>query len=130
MQRFREDGERTGISYLYGHPRIGRPRKVSIDTVRNIIRKTLQESSSFFPVQIQQKIKQETGVEYHITYTRKLLHRLNFSSKTSSPIHVRQANKKAAHNWKYNTKNKILCLKKAGFTTTRRILFFVRGHAW
>ena len=70
VQQFQDGGERIGINCLCDHPITSRQRKVPIYTVVKIIQKTLQESTFVLPIQIQQKLKQETGVEYHIIHIR------------------------------------------------------------
>ena len=65
---------------------------------------------------LQQRIRKETGVKLHITYVRKIMRQYNLSPKAPQKVHVNRAGKKAVQNWKYRFNKRVSRLEPEGFT--------------
>ena len=103
-----------GLEGLRDLPKSGRPRRILRDTLDGIMAKVAY--CGIIPVDLQQRIRKETGVKLHITYVRKIMRQYNLSPKTPQKIHVNRAGKKAVQNWKYRFNKRVSCLEQEGFT--------------
>ncbi len=121
VSRFEVDG----LDGLYDHPRSGRPRTISqtrIDAIMSKVMLTL-----FTPVMLQQSIFYSTGVKFHITYIRKVMHQYGMSAKTAQKYHINHASVSAVKSWQQRIRKRISHLKKNGFIIAMTDeAFFVR----
>ena len=121
VDRFKVDG----LDGLYDHPRSGRPSaipKKQMDSIMSRVMLTL-----FTPVMLQQTILYSTGIKFHITYVRKIMHQYDMSVKTAQKYHVNHASVAAVRSWQQRMKKRIPHLKKRGFTIAMLDeAFFVR----
>ena len=102
-----------GLEGLRDLPKSGRPRRILRDTLDGIIAKVAY--CGIIPVDLQQRIRKETGVKLHITYVRKIMRQYNLSPKAPQKVHVNRAGKKAVQNWKYRFNKRVSRLQE-GFT--------------
>ena len=109
LRRF-DDGGLEGLRDL---PRCGRSRKIPRKVLDEIIAEVV--NSPFTPVELQQYIKMKTGVNFHITYIRKIMCQYNLTPKVAQQIHINRADRKAVYNWRYRLKQQISRLEKKGF---------------
>ena len=103
-----------GLEGLRDLPRSGRPRRILRDTLDGIMAKVAY--CGIIPVDLQQRIRKETGVKLHITYVRKIMRQYNLSPKAPQKVHVNRAGKKAVQNWKYRFNKRVSRLEQEGFT--------------
>ena len=103
-----------GLEGLRDLPKSGRPRRILRDTLDGIIAKVAY--CGIIPVDLQQRIRKETGVKLHITYVRKIMRQYNLSPKAPQKVHVNRAGKKAVQNWKYRFNKRVSRLEQEGFT--------------
>ena len=73
VNRFEVDG-------LYDRPRSGRPCTISKKRMDCIMSKVML--TLFTPVMLQQSIFYSTGVKFHITHIRKIMHQYDMSAKS------------------------------------------------
>ena len=105
-----DEGSLEGLRDL---PRSGRPRRISRETIEQIINKTVQPKCT--PAGLQKRIHEETGTKLHITYIRKIMRMYDLSPKESQRVHINRAGKKAVQNWQYRFKKQVPRLEKDGF---------------
>ena len=121
VDRFKVDG----LDGLYDHPRSGRPcaiPKKQMDSIMSRVMLTL-----FTPVMLQQMIFDSTGIKFHITHVRKIMHQYGMSAKTAQKYHINHASVTAVRSWQQRMKERIPRLKKRGFTIAMLDeAFFVR----
>lgn len=110
VERFKEGG----IVALRDLPRPGRPSRVERGEMERIMRGA--SGSRTIATALQQDIRQKTGVSFHITYVRKLMHRYGLTPKAATAIHVNRAGSRAVNSWRHRAKRRISRLKTAGFT--------------
>ena len=103
-----------GLEGLRDLPKSGRPGRILRDTLDGIIAKVAY--CGIIPVDLQQRIRKETGVKLHITYVRKIMRQYNLSPKAPQKVHVNRAGKKAVQNWKYRFNKRVSRLEQEGFT--------------
>ena len=103
-----------GLEGLRDLPRSGRPRRILRDTLDGIMAKVAY--CGIIPVDLQQRIRKETGVKLHITYVRKIMRQYNLPPKAPQKVHVNRAGKKAVQNWKYRFNKRVSRLEQEGFT--------------
>ena len=111
VRRFKEGG----LDALRDLPKSGRPCKVQHKRMDKIVNELVSQDKRTTPVMLQQEIKKKTGIKFHITYVRKIMHQYNLTPKRPNRIHINSADSKAVSNWKYRTKKIISRLKKKGF---------------
>ena len=70
----------------------------------------------FTPIMLQQIIFDSTGIKFHITYVRKIMHQYGMSAKTAQKYHINHASVAAVRSWQQRMKKRIPRLKKSGFT--------------
>ena len=117
--------EEHGIDGLYDIPRSGRPRTISQTRMDCIMSKAML--TLFTPVMLQQTIFHSTGVKFHITHIRKIMHSYGMSAKTTQKYHINHASVSAVKSWQQRIKKRISRLKKNGFTIAMEDeAFFVR----
>ena len=56
------------------------------------------------PVELQERIRKETGASLYITHARKIMHQYDLSPKRPQRAHINRASKKAVQNWQYHLK--------------------------
>ncbi len=116
---------RFEIDGLYDHPRSGRPRIISQTRMDAIMSKAML--TLFTPIMLQQSIFYSTGVKFHITHIRKIMHQYGMSAKTAQKYHINHASISAVRSWQQRTKKRISRLKKKGFVIAMADeAFFVR----
>ncbi len=106
--------EEGGIAALRDLPRAGRPASVRPKALEKIMDGACREKTT--PAQVRQKIREKAGVEFHITYVRKLMVRHGLSGKRAARVHVNHADAGTANSWRHRLKKRIPRLKKAGYT--------------
>ncbi len=109
VDRFEVDG----LDGLYDHPRSGRPRTISKKRMDSIMSKVIL--TLFTPVMLQQSIFYSTGVKFHITHIRKIMHQYGMSAKTAQKYHINRASVSTVRNWQQRIKKRISLLEKEGF---------------
>lgn len=121
VERFEVDG----LDGLYDHPKSGRPHTISRKRMDSIMSKVIL--TLFTPVMLQQTILYSTGVKFHITHIRKIMHSYGMSAKTAQKYHINHASVSAVRSWQYRIKKRISRLKKNGFIIAMIYeAFFVR----
>lgn len=121
VERFEVDG----LNGLYDHPRSGRPCTISKKRMNSIMSKVVL--TLFTPVMLQQSIFYSTGVKFHITHIRKIMHQYGMSAKTAQKYHINHATVSAVRSWQQRIKKRISYLKKKGFVIAMADeAFFVR----
>ena len=106
--------EEGGIDALRDLPRSGRPPRIDRATMDNILSEAGQAKTT--PAELRQKIRQETGIIFHVTYVRKLMYRAGLSAKTATMVPANRADRRTVNSWRHRTKRRIARLKRAGFT--------------
>ena len=69
----------------------------------------------FTPVMLQQTIFHSTGVKFHITHIRKIMHQYSMSTKSAQKYHINHASISTVRSWQQRIKKRILRLEKSGF---------------
>jgi transposase len=110
VDRFKVDG----LDGLYDHPRSGRPCAIPKKRIDSIMFKAML--TLFTPVMLQQTIFYSTGIKFHITHVRKIMHQYGMSAKTAQKYHINHASVTAVRSWQQRMKERISRLKKSGFT--------------
>ncbi len=105
--------EKDGLDGLYDHPRSGRPCTISRNRMDSIMSKVML--TLFTPTMLQQSIFYSTGVKFHITHIRKIMHQYGMSAKTAQKYHINRASISAVRSWQQRIKKRILRLEKDGF---------------
>ena len=105
--------EEGGVAALPDRPRKGRPRKVKLSDIYHIILDNISELLK--PISLREKIRDATGVLYHVTHVTKLMHKFGLSRKTATGIHINRASPKEVRKWQKETNQGISCLKRAGY---------------
>ena len=117
--------EEHGLDGLYDLPKSGRPRTISKIKMDCIMSKAIL--TLFTPTMLQQTIFHSTGVKFHITHIRKIMHHYGMSAKTAQRYHINHASVSSVRSWQQRIKKRIPCLKKNGFIiATADEAFFVR----
>ncbi len=117
--------EVDGIDGLYDHRRSGRPCTISKKRMDSIMSKVIL--TLFTPVMLQQSIFYSTGVKFHISHIRKIMHQYGMSAKSAQKYHINRASVSAVKSWQQRIKKRILCLEKNGFTIAMADeAFFIR----
>ena len=109
VERFEVDG----LDGLYDHPKSGRPHTISRKRMDSIMSKVIL--TLFTPVMLQQTILYSTGIKFHVTHIRKIMHQYGMSAKTAQKYHINHASVSAVRSWQYRIKKRISRLKKNGF---------------
>ena len=98
----------------------------------------IQEKNGFHNVQshtntihtcnvLQQSIFYSTGVKFHITHIRKIMHQYGISAKSAQKYHINHASISAVRSWQQRIKKRILRLEKSGFVIAMTDeAFFIR----
>jgi len=121
VNRFKVDG----LDGLYDHPRSGRPSAIPKKQMNSIMLKVML--TLFTPAMLQQTIFYSTGIKFHITHVRKIMHKYCMSAKTAQKYHINHASVAAVRNWQQRMKKRISRLKKSGFTIAMADeAFFIR----
>jgi len=121
VDRFEVDG----LDGLYDHPRSGRLCIISRKRMDSIMSKVIL--TLFTPVMLQQSILYSTGVKFHITHIRKIMHQYGMSAKSAQKYHINHASISAVRSWQQRIKKRILRLEKKGFIIAMADeAFFVR----
>lgn len=121
VDRFKVDG----LDGLYDHPKSGRPRIIPKKRMDSIMSKAML--TLFTPIMLQQSIFYSTGVKFHITHIRKIMHQYGMSAKSAQKYHINNASVIAVRSWQQRMKERIPRLKKSGFTIAMLDeAFFVR----
>ena len=117
--------EAQGVDGLYDLPRSGRPRIISKQKMDNIMSKATK--TLFTPAMLQQTVLHSTGIKFHITHIRKIMHSYGMSAKSVQKYHINHASISAVRSWQQRMKKRISRLKKAGFVIAKLDeAFFVR----
>ncbi len=117
--------EEHGIDGLYDLPKSGRLRTISKKKMDVIMSKAML--TLFTPVMLQQSIFYSTGVKFHITHIRKIMHHYGMSAKTAQKYHINHATVSAVRSWQQRIKKRISRLKENGFIIAMADeAFFVR----
>ena len=117
--------EEYGIDGLYDRPRSGRPCIISRKRMDCIMSKVIL--TLFTPVMLQQSIFYSTGVKFHITHIRKIMHQYGMSAKSVQKYHINRASISAVRSWQQRIKKRILCLEQEGFVIAMTDeAFFIR----
>lgn len=117
--------EEYGLDGLYDLPKSGRPRTISKIKMNSIMSKVIL--TLFTPVMLQQTIFYSTGVKFHITHIRKIMHQYGMSAKSAQKYHINHASISAVRSWQQRIKKRISRLKKNGFVIAMADeAFFVR----
>ena len=93
-------------------PRTGRPPRIPQKRMDRIMKKAADAGTT--PAVPRQDIHKRSGIRFHITYVRKLMHRYGLSPKTPRTVHTSHAGKNAVKSRRYRLRERILCLKLAG----------------
>jgi len=121
VDRFKVDG----LDGLYDHPRSGRPCTISRKRIDSIMSKVVL--MLFTPVLLQQSIFHSTGVKFHITHIRKIMHQYGMSAKSAQKYHINHASMSAVRSWQQRIKKRISHLEKNGFVIAMADeAFFIR----
>jgi len=78
-----------GLDGLYYHPRSGRPCAIPKKQMDSIMSRAML--TLFTPVMLQQIIFDSTGIKFHITHVRKIMHQYDMSAKTAQKYHINHA---------------------------------------
>ena len=65
-------------------------------------------------MQLREDIRKRYGIKYHITNTRRIMHKLGMSAKTARKTHVNRAEVAEIRRWQHNAKRQISRLKSGG----------------
>ena len=109
VERFKKGG----IDALRDLPHTGRPPKVNLEVICDILAKTDDKTT---PKKLRDDVRKEARVSYHITSVRRILHRLGMSAKTVK-VHINRADMDEIKKWQHNTKRRISRLERRGFVT-------------
>ncbi len=114
IRKWVERFEESGLDGLYDIPKSGRPRTISNKRIDPIMSKAIL--TLFTPIMLQQSIFYSTGVKFHITHVRKIMHQYGMSAKTAQKYHINHASVSAVRSWQQRIKKRISRLKTDGFT--------------
>ena len=103
-----------GTDALRDLPRSGRPPIVPHQRITGMVNTAGRVRIT--PVMLQQRLEEEAGHKFHITYVRKMMHRLGLTPKVPHTVHVNCATAPSVYGWQYRTKDEISRLKRKGFT--------------
>jgi len=117
--------EEYGLDGLYDLPKSGRPKTISQNKMDSIMSKAML--TLFTPAMLQQTIFHSTGVKFHITHVRKIMHQYGMSAKSAQKYHINHASTSAVRSWQQRMKKRIPRLEESGFTIAMTDeAFFVR----
>lgn len=125
VRKWVERFEESGLDGLYDLPKSGRPRIISKKRIDSIMSKAML--TLFTPIMLQQSIFYSTGVKFHITHVRKIMHQYGMSAKSAQKYHINHASVSAVRSWQQRIKKRISRLKIDGFTIAMLDeVFFIR----
>jgi len=104
VDRFKVDG----LDGLYDHPRSGRPCAIPKKQMDSIVFKIML--TLFTPVMLQQTIFDSTGIKFHITYVRKIMHKYGMSAKTAQKYHINHASVSVVRSWQQRMKKRMVII--------------------
>ena len=113
VRKWVERFEESGLDGLYDLPKSGRPRIISKKRIDSIMSKAML--TLFTPIMLQQSIFYSTGVKFHITHVRKIMHQYGMSAKSAQKYHINHASVSAVRSWQQRIKKKISRLKTDRF---------------
>lgn len=113
VRRFRDDG----IDGLYDRPKSGRRPLVDPAKRKKFMHKALAESHyRIRPVEMQQRLYWEFGVEYDVSYVRDLMHGADMSRKKSQHMHINRVSEEDLTRWQRSARSWISRAEADGYT--------------
>ena len=107
LNRFQNEG----LAGLRDRPRSGRPTKLEVSAVKQIVNETLDKYIGVEPVKLQHDIHKSTGVNYSPSNLRKILHKIGLKQKAARKVHVNKAGRRTVKRWQKHLPKEISRLK-------------------
>lgn len=106
--------DEVGSGNMQDLPKSGRPAVVTIAQVKKIARR-LFEKGDLTTASLQDALHRKTGTRFHESYVRKLLRKIDFTSKLPDMVHAKAASDDECETWYHRTIRRINYYLRRGF---------------
>lgn len=106
--------DEAGPDNMQDLPKSGRPAVVTLSQVEKIARR-LFKKGDLTTASLQDALHRETGTRFHESYIRKLLRKIDFTSKLPDTVHAKAASDEECDSWYSKTIRKMEYYASRGF---------------